>query len=190
MGKKRRGPLATRFREPFAAQALIGLSPDELLEKLAVPHLERAAYWRLFALSASDNAVARRGLRHPDAHVRATCCQILDHFLDDVALAEVLEHVTDDDPRVRGWALHTLGCDRCKEGACRPGEADFVPAAIDRLENDPIAKVRLTAVTTLGPAITRNPIVAAALARAAEHDSDRAVRKAAARFLERVPARQ
>ena len=173
MGKKGQGPSATRVREPFASQALVGLSPDELLDKLAVPHLERAAYWRLFALSASDNSVARRGLRHPNGHVRANCCQILDHFLDDIALAEVLEHVTDDDPRVRWWALHTLGCDRCKEGSCRPGEAAFVPAAIDRLANDPIARVRLVAVTTLGPAVERNADVTAALERAVEEDDDR-----------------
>ena len=177
-------------RDPFAAQALIGLSPEQLLDKLAVPHVARAAYWRLFKLSAHDNSVVRSGLRHADGEVRAACCQILDHFLDEAALSDVLEHTTDPDPRVRWWALHTLGCDRCKEGVCRPGEADLVPAAIERLENDPVARVRLVAVTALGPSATRNAQVAAALARASQTDADRAVRKAAARFLAQVPARQ
>ena len=168
----------------------MGLSAEQLLDKLAVPHVARAAYWRLFRLSANDNSVVRAGLRHPDGEVRAACCQILDHFLDDAALADVLAHTTDPDPRVRWWALHTLGCDRCKEGACRPGERDLVPAAIDRLERDPEARVRLVAVTALGPAVTRNASVVAALARARDNDPDRAVRKAAARFLAKVPATQ
>ena len=183
MGKRRQRPRTTSPREPFAAQALVGLSAEQLLDKLAVPHVARAAYWRLFRLSANDNSIVRTGLRHPDGEVRAACCQILDHYLDDAALADVLKHTTDPDPRVRWWALHTLGCDRCKEGSCRPGEADFVPVAIDRLANDPIARVRLVAVTTLGPAAERNADVTAALERAVTNDNDRAVRKAAARFL-------
>jgi HEAT repeat protein len=172
------------FPRPFAAPALEGLSDDEILDRLAVEHLSRAAYWRLWAGAINDNSAVRRGLRHADPQVRASCAQILDHFLDEAALAEIVECLDDDNPHVRGWALHTLGCDRCKEGACRPGEDLFLPAAIRMLREDPDARVRAAAATTLGQsAATRRPDVAEALATARDRDPDRHVRKTAARFL-------
>lgn len=85
----------------------------------------------------TDNSVVRRGLRHPDPRVRAASAQILDHFFDDAALAEIIDCLRDDSPRVRVWALHTPGCDRCKEGSCRPGEVVVLPEAIRMLREDP-----------------------------------------------------
>lgn len=168
---------------PFATPAVAGLSDDELLDRLTVKHLAGAAFWRLWKGAMADNSTVRRGLRHPDPFVRATCAQILDHFLDDAALLDIVDCLQDDNPRVRGWALHTLGCDRCKEGACRPGEDLFVPEAIRMLREDPDASVRTAAATTLGQsAATRRSDVADALAAARDADSDRQVRKVAARF--------
>src|SRR5439155_22062695 len=106
---------------PFAAAGLVDLTDDEIVDRLTVKHLSRAAYWRLWAGAITDNAAVRRGLSHPDPEVRATCCQILDHFLDDSALIDLVDCLADSDARVRAWALHTLGCDRCKEGTCGPG---------------------------------------------------------------------
>jgi HEAT repeat protein len=169
---------------PFATPALDGLTDDEILDRLTVEHLSRAAYWRLWEGATTDNSVVRRGLSHPDPRVRATCAQILDHFLDDAALAEVINCLADDNPRVRAWALHTLGCDRCKEGSCRPGEDLFLPEAIRMLREDPDSHVRVVAATALGQsAATRRPEVAGALMAARDRDPDRVVRKAAARFV-------
>jgi HEAT repeat protein len=183
MGTKQ--PIAAReIPRPFAAAALVGLSEDELLDRLTVEHLARAAYWKLWADAKTDNTALLRGLKHPDANVRATCCQILDHFLDDAALAEIIECLDDRDPRVRGWALHTLGCDRCKEGECRPGEQVFVPAATRMVRDDPHPRVRATAAETLGrSSARRSESVLAALAAASSEDPDPHVRRVAARFL-------
>jgi hypothetical protein len=134
--KRMRGPYATLPR-PFAAPALSGLSDNEVLDWLTVEHLSRAAYWRLWEGAMTDNSPVRGGLRHTDPRVRAACAQILDRFLDDAALAEIVDCLCDDHPRVRVWALHTLGCDRCKEGSCRPGEDVFLPEAIRMLREDP-----------------------------------------------------
>ena len=175
---------------PFAAPALTGLSDDEVLDRLTVEHLSRAAYWRLWEGAMSDNSTVRLGLQHPDPSVRASCAQILDHFLDDAALADIVDCLDDDNPRVRRWALHTLGCDRCKEGACRPGEDIFLPAAMCMLRDDPDASVRAAAATTLGrSAATRRADVAEALAAARDGDPDRQVRKVAARFVGASAAR-
>ena len=168
---------------PFATAALTGLSDDELLDRLTVGHLSRAAYWRLWETAMTDNSAVRRGLRHRDPRVRAACAQILDHFLDAAALAEIIDCLGDDHPRVRVWALHTLGCDRCKQGACRPGESVFVPEAVRVLAEDPSPLVRAAAATTLGQsASARQPGVAKALVAARDGDPDRYVRKTAARF--------
>ena len=132
----------------------------------------------------TDNSAVRRGLGHPDPRVRAACAQILDHFLDDAALTDIVDCLHDDNSRVRVWALHTLGCDRCKEGSCRPGEATFLPEAIRMLREDPNPHVRTVAATTLGKsAARRRSDVADALAIARDGDPDREVRKAAARFV-------
>jgi hypothetical protein len=83
-----------------------------------------------------------------------------------------------------------LGCDRCKEGACRPGEDIFLPAAVRMLRDDPAASVRAAAATTLGQsAATRRADVAEALAAARDGDPDRQVRKVAARFVGASAAR-
>ena len=172
----------SRARSP--RRRSLGLSDEEVLDRLTVEHLSRAAYWRLWEGAMTDNSAVRRGLRHRDPRVRAACAQILDHFLDDAALADIVDCLDDDNPRVRVWALHTLGCDRCKEGSCRPGEDVFLPEAIRMLRDDPDSHVRATAATTLGQsAATRRSDVATALAAARDGDPDRHVRKAAARFV-------
>jgi HEAT repeat protein len=182
--KRMKSPYAS-FPRPFAMPALTGLTDDELLDRLTVEHLSRAAFWRLWAGAMTDTRSVRRGLRHKDPRVRVMCTQILDHFLDDAALADILDRLHDDDPQVRSWALHTLGCDRCKEGSCRPGEDVFLPEAIRLLRDDPDVGVRTAAATTLGQsAATRRKDVAEALAVAAGSDPDRRVRKVAARFAQ------
>jgi HEAT repeat protein len=169
---------------PFATPAIAGLNEDDLLDRLTVGHLSRAAYWRLWERSMTDNSTVCRGLRHADPRVRATCAQILDHFLDDAALIEIVDCLADEDPRVRAWSLHTLGCDRCKEGPSRPGEDLFLPEAIRMLREDPDSHVRVAAATTLGQsAVTLRSDVSHALAAARDGDPDRQVRKAAARFV-------
>src|SRR5437588_6487307 len=172
-----------RTPAPFGSEALLGLTDDEVVERLTVKHLARAAYWRLWSRAAHDTAALRRGLRHPDPHVRATCCQILDHFLDDVALVDVVDCLADPVPAVRAKALHTLGCDRCKEGACRPGEDQFIPAALRMLESDPNDHVRVVAAETLGrSSAARRADVATALATARDSDPDRRVRAVARKY--------
>ena len=77
----------------------------------------------------TDDSAVRQGLRHRDP-LGAACAQILDHFLDDAALADIVDRLADDSPRVRVWALHTLGCDRCKEGLV-PARGGSLPAGGD-----------------------------------------------------------
>lgn len=179
-GPRRWGP--PKEVPAFAAQ-LIGLSEEELFERLSVEHLSRFVYWKLWADGSRNNGVLRRGLKHPDARVRVVCASILDHFLDDGAIADVVACLDDPSPQVRARALHALGCDRCKEGACRPGEAAFLPAAIRLARNDPDPAVRVTAVETLARSSARHSEeVRATLAQARDQDPVSRVRKVADRW--------
>jgi HEAT repeat protein len=119
------------------------VSYDRLVGDLAVDHRARHALRALIAAGAAATPAVRRGLRHDDAQVRARCCDVLDHVLDADAIPELIANVTHGDPTVRARALHALGCDRCKEGACRPAEADVVPLAIRLLREDPDRYVQI-----------------------------------------------
>jgi HEAT repeat protein len=156
-----------------------GARYDRLVRDLAVEHRARAAMRGLRAAGVAATPAVRRGLAHPDARVRVGCCDVLDHFLDRDAIPELVACLGDDEPSVRARALHALGCDRCKEGSCRPAEAEVVPLAIRFLEQDPDRYVRKEAAGMLGPAVHRRADVLDALVRARHADRDPLVRKVA-----------
>jgi HEAT repeat protein len=152
---------------------------ERLIEDLALKHREKAALRQLMAAGMSATPAVRRGLRHSDPDVRVGCCRVLDHFMDAAALPELMANLTNEDDRVRSWAMHALACDRCKEGVCRPGEDDVVPIAIRMLLEDESRFVRKSAAGLLGPAVHRRRDVCEALERARDHDPDPLVRKVA-----------
>lgn len=163
---------------PFAARGPTS-QYEHLIEDLAVEHRRKAALRQLLAAGMSATPAVRRGLRHSDPEVRVGCCIVLDHFMDAAALPELKENLTNENDQVRSWALHALACDRCKEGACRPGEDDVVPIAIRMLLEDESRGVRTSAAGLLGPAVHRRQDVRLALERARDHDRDPLVRKVA-----------
>jgi hypothetical protein len=149
------------------------------VEDLAVPHRFKSALGRLMAAGMLATPALRRGLRHDDPDVRVGCCIVLDHFMDEAAVPELIENLAHPNPRVRSNALHALACDRCKEGACRPGEDDVIPIAIRLLVGDESRSVRKTAAHMLTPAVHKREDVRRALEHARDHDPDRLVRKVA-----------
>ena len=153
---------------------------DAFVEHLAIPHRARRAYWHLRLSGAAAVPALRRGLEHPNAVVRSECVAILDRSLDDEALPDIVRLLDDPDPVVVGRALHTLACDECKEGSCRPGENLFVPKAIDILQSYPHPRVRFAAADALGKVVHHNADALSALEAAAVNDPERGVRKGAA----------
>jgi hypothetical protein len=166
---------------PFSASPRETNDADyaRLIEDLAVPHRYKHALRSLMSAGMLATPALRRGLRHDDPDVRVGCCIVLDHFMDEAAVPELIENLTHESPRVRGWALHALACDRCKEGACRPGEDDVVPIAIRMLLTDEDKGVRKGAVGMVAPAVHKREDVRRALEHARDHDPDRLVRKVA-----------
>ena len=66
------------------------------------------------------------------------------------AFADPLQRV------VRVVALHTLACDRCKQGECRPPEAAVLPEALRQLRDDGDRHVRAMAVEVVGQFVHTN----------------------------------
>lgn len=152
---------------------------DALVGDLAVAHRAKAALRRLMAAGPTATPALRRGLRHPEPAVRVGCCKVLDHFLDEAALPELIENLGHESAEVRSWAMHALACDRCKEGACRPGEDDVIPIAVRMLLEDADRHVRQMAAGLLGPSVHRRSDVLRALEHARDHDPHPVVRKIA-----------
>jgi HEAT repeat protein len=151
----------------------------ELINQLGVRHRATSAYRMLFDMGFAVVPAARKGLRHENATVRYYCCALLDHFLVPEALGDLIGMLRDPDPRVRQSALHTLACDRCKQGACRPVEAEVLPEALRMLNEDDDPHVRAMAIEVVGQYVHTNPIAERALIEAHRNDSSPAVRKKA-----------
>ena len=152
---------------------------DALVASLAVKHRYKEASRRLLAGGIEATDALRRGLQHENPHVRVGCLVVLDHFMDEAALDDIVKCLDDDHPGVRSRALHTLACDRCKEGECRPAEGQVVPIALRLLKDDPHRRVRTMAADMLGQVVHRFPVVATALEEARDHDPHPVVRKVA-----------
>jgi hypothetical protein len=91
-----------------------------------------------------------------------------------------MDMLNDGDKRVRCSALHTLACDRCKEGtACRPEEGQVLPKAMKLLANDPDAHVRAMAIEVVGHFVHTNALAVAAISAAMQKDKSSTVRKKA-----------
>jgi hypothetical protein len=150
-----------------------------LVENLAVKHRAKESLRRLMAAGSLATPAVREGLHHPEPTVRIGCCQVLDHFMDEAALPDLLENLHHENETVRAWAMHALACDRCKEGTCRPGEDQVLPIAADMLIHDESRRVRQMAAGVLGPGVHRRPDVLRALEYARDHDPHPVVRKIA-----------
>ena len=172
------------------------VSEDELagyarwVDSLGVAHRAPEALRQLMAAGSRATPVVRQGLQHNDPAVRVGCCKVLDHYLDEEALPELIENLAHPDEEVRAWALHALACDKCKEGACRPGETDVIPLAVQMLLTDESRSVRQMAAGLLGPSVHRHPAVLLALEQARQHDPHPVVRKIAGWFTPGGPRYQ
>jgi HEAT repeat protein len=155
----------------------------DLIEELAVPHRAGRAYWRLMAFGSAAVPAARAGLTHQSADVRFHCARYFDHFLTPAIVGDLMSRLDDPDPRVRWTALHTLACDRCKDGMCVPNEGALLDKAMAIVSADTDAHVRAHALELVGRAAHENEAALDALQAAQRDDPSPAVRKKAAWYL-------
>jgi HEAT repeat protein len=146
----------------------------------------RKALAKLVGAGRAALPVARAGLRHPDWRVRRDCLRFLDHQADPESGRLVLGCLTDAHPDVRKWAVHALGCDRCK-GAGR-GDLDAVPHLLRVVREDPSLRVRRSAVLALAWNQPRDARVAAGLEDLLRTECDAKIRMHAEAGLARQRA--
>jgi HEAT repeat protein len=122
----------------------------DLLDQLKLPERERReeALSRLADAGPVGFAVVREGLSHPHWRVRRNCCRFLDHHFDPNSTDPLIRCLTDPNRKVRQQALHALSCDACKPGQ-GPAGRDIIGYMIERLHNDPSARVRRFAAISL-----------------------------------------
>jgi HEAT repeat protein len=150
-----------------------------LIENLAFEHHATRAYRTLMQRGLEALPDVREGLYHSNADVRYHCCRFLDRYLEPETIGDLVGMLDDADERVRISALHTLACDRCKEGSCRPEEARVLPLALNLLANDRSYHVRAMAIEVVGQFVHTNPDAEAALLKALATDANPTVRKKA-----------
>jgi HEAT repeat protein len=173
--------LMLTFNNPSVADMLT--KHQDIIEELAFPYKAPSAYRALLDLGIRAIPTVRAGLRHDDPDVRSHCCRFLDRYLSPDTLSDLIEMLNDRDERVRCSALHTLACDRCKQGSCKPEEADVLPKAMKLLERDPDAHVRAMAIEVIGQFVHANALAIAAISAARRSDESSTVRKKAGWYL-------
>lgn len=149
----------------------------DLVGRLAIPHHAGPAYRALLRAGFDALPAIREGLAHQSGDVRRHCCRLLDHFVTQEALDDLVAMLDDPDAGVRCEALHALSCDRCKEGSCGPDEAGVLPRAMVLLAADPDAHVRGHVVGLVGRWVHTSAAAEAALLAALRSEASPAVRK-------------
>lgn len=119
-------------------------------------------------------AVQVASLSHPDLAMRRFCLFLLDHYASDVSSDIFRRALLDPVASVRESALHGLACERCRhENIC---VTDVVTDLIEIMTSDPNAEVRHKTIAALARFISRDGRAGQAIARAAQHDPDPAIR--------------
>lgn len=177
--------LAARSRLAYVRRAMrpvpVTSDYDGWVGQLAFAERRQRAKRHLMRSGSVALPALRRGLHHPAPIVRRICTGVLDQLVDEESLADLVSALDDDDSAVRGRALHSLACDACKKGSCRPGEELWVPRALAFVRDDPNPDVRAAAIDALGKVADHRPEVAAALLMAAETDRNAGLRTMARR---------
>ena len=162
---------------------------DGWVQTLTVGGRRQQAKRHLLAAGASALPAVRRGLQHPEAIVRRTCVNLLDHLVDVESMPDLVAALDDADVAVRARALHALACDQCKQNACRPGEDLWVPRAIAIVREGANADLRAAAIDALGKVVRRDDVFEA-LSAAADCDPNPGLRQVARRASARAARRR
>jgi HEAT repeat protein len=159
---------------------------DGWVALLGVSTKRQAARRHLLGIGERAVPAIRRGVHHDDPVVRRACVSLLDQLLDEDAIPDLVAALDDDDTEVVGRALHSLACDACTKGACRPSDDLWVGRAIELAASDD-ADLRAKAIDALGKALERSATVGDAIARIAETEPHPGLRAMARQLAARVP---
>ena len=163
---------------PFRPQA----APEELVAEFANGENRMPAFLALYSRGAEVLPAVRQGLQHSNWHIRQWSAIVADHFADDETLRALTRLLHDPRAQVRVWAVHSLSCERCKNG---PNPVDVIPLLLERIEQDRNIKVRRQAVAMLAYHRTPDPRVIPIFKKIVAEEADNKLRRHAERGLKR-----
>jgi HEAT repeat protein len=163
---------------PFRPQA----APEELVAEFANGQNRMPAFLALYSRGAEVLPAVRQGLQHANWHIRHWSAILADNFADDETLRALTPLLHDPRAEVRVWAVHSLACERCKNG---PNPVDAIPLLLERIERDPNIKVRRQAVAMLAYHRSPDPRVLPILKKIVSEEADQKLRRHAEQGLKR-----
>ncbi len=119
----------------------------EYVELLATTEGWKTAYPILDQAGKSALAYILEGLEHPNWRVRKWCVALLDHHADERCVEALVQRLTDSYADVRRHAVHSIGCQPCKDSALC---LDIVGLLVQRVLEDTSIRVKRSAVHMLG----------------------------------------
>ena len=159
-------------------------SEDELEQQVLLLaardwQVRRAAGEALQTAGSDGLSAVVQGLGHAEPPVRRGCLDFLDHHADDLCIDELRRVAFHDPvPHVRRFAVHALGCVRCKT---RPLDIDLIEfLAMIVARRDENVKVRREAIYALSLQ-PQNSRAIPALRLVLKQESDQELQKAAHR---------
>ena len=157
-------------------------APEELVAEFANGQNRMAAFLALYGRGPEALPAVREGLQHSNWHIRQWSAILADNFADGETLRALTRLLHDPKAEVRVWAVHSLSCDRCKDG---PNPVDAVPLLLERIERDSSIKVRRQAVAMLAHHLTPDPRVLPMFRKIISEQDDAKLRLHAERGLKR-----
>jgi HEAT repeat protein len=169
---------------PTANRLLLEAEIDRAIQELAVPHRQKAAYWRLRELGSVARDGVEEGLLSSDPRIRAQCTLLMDRLAGNDSFELMVLLLSDPDASVRRHAIHALACDRCKaEDVCALPRQQIVPEATRLLASDSDHMVRAIALEVLARWVHEDEEAQAAIERASLSDPSPSNRKKAKWYL-------
>jgi len=163
---------------PFRPQA----ASEELVAEFANGQNRMPAFLALYSRGAEALPAVRQGLQHANWHIRHWSAILADNFADDETFRALTPLLHDPRAEVRVWAVHSLSCEKCKNG---PNPVDVIPLLLERIEQDPNIKVRRQAVAMLAYHRTPDPRVLPIFKRIVLEEADNKLRRHAEQGLKR-----
>lgn len=158
---------------------------DDLVGKLEQVEGKEQVILALRAGGEDAKPALLRGMHHPAWRVRQGCLRVLDHtIVDDATRRVVLDALGDPHRKVRGAALHVLGCEVCKpEGYCGIEGVDIEATYLDIARHDRSRRVRQSAISSLMWRSALDDRVVDAMREVLASDADDDLRRRAAWVL-------
>jgi HEAT repeat protein len=91
--------------------------------------------------------VVVNGFDHENADVRKWCVALMDHHATTACVDPLIDTLEDPKTAVRRHAVHSIGCQSCKDD---PLDIDIIGLLIERADRDASIRVRRAAAHMLG----------------------------------------